>query len=130
MTQHVDIIMSKLHSYINTQLNSLSQNNPLIAVAKPFLSRFIENNTYKVEFMLKQISDRNGMIDVDNLLTETIDSVINTKPFRIDTKFLGELEIGDGKIKMQLPLMNKDLILTQQDLEHLKDVISGKDTNI
>ena len=127
MTQHVDIIMNKLHMYIDTQLNTLSQSNPLIALTKPLISRIIDNNTYKIETILKQISDKNGLVDVDDILSEMIDNIVNTKPFKIDTKILGELEIGGGNIKMNLPFVNKSLVLSKQDLNHLKEMLNGQE---
>ena len=37
---------------------------------------------------------------------------------------LGQLEIGAGKIKMDIPMVNKSLVLNQQDLNELKDMLS------
>ena len=127
MAQHVDVIMSKLHMYVNTQLNTLSQNSPLIALTRPLISRAINNNAYKLEIILKQISDKNGLVDIDSILSEMIDNIVNTKPFKIDTKFLGELEIGGGNIKMNLPFVNKSLVLSKQDLNHLKEMLNGQE---
>lgn len=123
MAQHVDIIMNRLHSFIDAQLNTLSQNNPLIAFTKPLISRVIDNNAYKVESVLKQISDKDGLIDINGILTEMIDNVVNTRPFKVDTKFLGELEIGGGRIKMNLPLVDRALVLSHQDLINLRDML-------
>lgn len=53
-----------------------------------------------------------------------IDNVINTKPFKVNSGFLGELEIGSGKIKMNLPLVNRALVLSHQDLIELKDMLN------
>lgn len=78
----------------------------------------------KVEGMLKQIADKDGMVDVNGILSEMIDNVINTKPFKVNSGFLGELEIGSGKIKMNLPLVNRALVLSHQDLIELKDMLN------
>lgn len=40
------------------------------------------------------------------------------------TGLLGQLEIGAGKIKMDIPIVNKSLVLNQQDLNELKDMLS------
>lgn len=126
MAQHIDIIMDRLQEYIGNQLNTLSQSNPLMAFAKPLVSRVINNNAYKLESMLKQISDKDGMIDIEGILSEMIESVMNTRPFKMDTQFLGELEIGAGKIKMNIPLVDKALVLNHQDLIKLKETLSGQ----
>ena len=95
-----------------------------MALMKPLASRVIDNNMYKVEALLKQISDKDGLVDVEGILTEMSDNIINTKPFKVETGLLGQLEIGAGKIKMDIPMVNKSLVLNQQDLNELKDMLS------
>lgn len=58
---------------------------------------------YKVEALLKQISDKDGLVDVEGILTEMSDNIINTKPFKVETGLLGQLEIGAGKNKDGYP---------------------------
>ncbi|WP_332557618.1 hypothetical protein [Clostridium sp.] len=118
--------MGVFHTYVDAQLTSLTQSSPLIAFAKPLISRVIDNNAYKVEDMLKQVSDKNGMVDIDGILSEMVESVINTKPFKINTKFIGDIEIGGGKIKINLPLVDKALVFNHQDLIKLKDTLNYK----
>lgn len=124
MAKHVDIITSKLEDYIQKQLILISKDNPSIALAKPFLSRIVNNNIYKVNNILKQIADKDGLVDVNGILSETIDNLISIKPFKMDSGFLGELEIGDGKIRMNLPIVDKVLVFNKEDLMNLKDFLS------
>lgn len=72
----------------------------------------------------RMCADKDGMVDVNGILSEMIDNVINTKPFKVNSGFLGELEIGSGKIKMNLPLVNRALVLSHQDLIELKDMLN------
>lgn len=123
MAQHVDVIMDNLHRFIDMKLSALAQENPLLALIKPLASRAINNNLYKIEFLLKQVSDKDGLVDIDGILTEMSENILNTKPFKLDTGLLGELEIGSGKIKMDIPMMNKSLVLNQQDLLELKNML-------
>lgn len=123
MAQHVDIIMGNLHTFINNKLTSLAQENPILALIQPLASRAIDNNLYKVETLLKQISDKDGLVDIDGILSEMTDNIMKTKPFKLNTGLLGELEIGAGKIKMDIPMMNKSLILNQSDLLELKNML-------
>lgn len=124
MAKHVNVIKSKLEDYIQKQLILVSKDNPTIALAKPFLSRIIDNNMYKVDVMLKQIADKDGLIDIDGILSETIDNLMSIKPFKMDSGFLGELEIGDGKIRLNLPIVNKVLVFNKEDLMNLKDFLN------
>lgn len=123
MAQHVDIIMDNLHKFIDVKLSTLSQKNPLLALMKPLAIRAIDNNLYKIEFLLKQVSDKDGLVDIDGILTEMSENILNTKPFKLNTGLLGELEIGAGKIKIDIPMMDKSLVLDQQDLAELKDML-------
>lgn len=124
MAKHVDVITSKLEDYIQKQLILVSKDNPTIALAKPFLSRIVNNNMYKVDNMLKQIADKDGLIDIDGILSETIDNLISIKPFKVDSGFLGELEIGDGKVRLNLPIVDKVLVFNKEDLMNLKDFLN------
>lgn len=126
MAQHVDIIIGNLQKFIDLRLTTLSQENPLIALLKPLAIRAIDNNLYKVETLLKQISDKDGLVDIEGILTEMSNNILNTKPFKLNTGFLGELEIGAGNIKMDIPIVNKSLVLNQQDLIELKDMLTHK----
>ena len=124
MAQHVDIIMGNLQKFIDQRLTSLAMENPLLALVKPLAVRAINNNLYKVETLLKQISDKDGLVDVEGILSEMSDNIMKTKPFKLNTGLLGELEIGAGKIKMDIPMMNKSLILNQSDLLELKNMLT------
>ena len=70
MAQHVDVIMNNLRNFVSVKLTSLSQSNPMMALMKPLASRIIDNNMYKVEALLKHISDKYGLVDVEGILTE------------------------------------------------------------
>jgi hypothetical protein len=50
--------------------------------------------------MLDLISDDDGNIDVETIITEMAESVMDTKPFTVNTEFLGNIEIGGGIIKL------------------------------
>lgn len=123
MAQHVDIIMDNLKKFVDSKLTSLSKENPIMALFKPIASRVVDNNLYKVEGFLKQISDKDGLVDVEGILSEMTQNIMDTNPFKVNTGLLGELEIGAGKIKMDIPMINKSLVLNQQDLKELKDML-------
>ena len=123
MAQHVDIIMGNLQKFIDQRLTSLAMESPLLALVKPLAARAINNNLYKVETLLKQISDKDGLVDVEGILSEMSDNIMKTKPFKLNTGLLGELEIGAGRIKIDIPMMDKSLVLNQQDLTELKDML-------
>lgn len=50
-----------------------------------------------------------------------------TNPFTFKTSFVGDIEIGGGEIKFNLPLTNKRLVLNMTDLETFKEMLITKD---
>lgn len=121
---NVQTIAERLHSYIGVQLTRMAADSPIIAFAKPVLVRVIDNNIGKLEGSLKLIADKNGEIDVDAILTEMLDSVMNTKPFTINTSFTGDIEIGGGLIKMNIPVINKRVMFNLDDLREFKELLT------
>lgn len=124
MAQHVNVIMDRLSSYADLQLLNLSKNNALIALTKPLIIRALNNNLYKLEFVLKQISDKDGLVDIDNILSEMIENITSVQSSKIDTGIIGEFEIKDRTIKINLPFVNKALVFNKQDLLNLKDALT------
>lgn len=47
-------------------------------------------------------------------------------PFTFKTSFVGNIEIGGGEIKFNLPLTNKRLVLNMTDLETFKEMLITK----
>ena len=66
-------------------------------------------------------------IDIENILTEMMENLMTTNPFTFKTSFAGDIEIGGGEIKFNLPLTNKRLVLNMTDLETFKEMLITKD---
>lgn len=60
------------------------------------------------------------------LLTEMMENLMTTNPFSFKTSFIGDIEIGGGQIKFNLPLTNKRLVLNMSDLEAFKETLITK----
>ena len=56
-----------------------------------------------------------------------IQSVMSTRPFVYHTEFLGDLEVGGGFIKMNIPMTNNQIVLGKTDLDTLKDLFINKE---
>lgn len=118
--------MERLQSYVLSQIDSMSQGNPMISFMKPLITRALSKNIAKVRKFLDLIADENGNIDIENILEEMISSVMTTEPFHFNTSFIGDVEIGGGSIKLNLPMTNKKLVFNQSDLESFKETIITK----
>lgn len=114
--------IEKLKTFLTGRINSLALTNPLIGFSKPVILRMINNKIYKAEGFLSMIANESGNIDTQNLIPEMIQSVMNTKPFVYHTEFLGDLEIGGGLIKLNIPMTNNQIVLNKTDLDVLKEL--------
>ena len=114
----------KLKIFLNKQVSSLAMNNPLIAFAQPMITRIVSNKLNSAHSFLSMLTDESGEIDTKTLIPEMIQSIMNTKPFVYHTEFLGDLEIGGGFIKLNIPMTNNQLVLGRNDLEDLKQIFN------
>lgn len=119
-------LTENLKSYINSQLSNMSKNTPMIGLMKPLITRALDNNLRKLSGTLNMIADQNGNIDIENILTEMIQNVVSSNPFTIKTPFIGDIEIGGGKISLNLPFTDKRLVLNEVDLQVLKETLITK----
>lgn len=88
--------------------------------------RALDKNFSKVSKALDLIADKDGNIDIENILTEMMENLMTTNPFTFKTSFIGDIEIGGGEIRFNLPLTNKRLVLNTTDLETFKEMVITK----
>lgn len=119
-------LTDNLKSYVSLQLDSMSKSNPMIGFMKPFITRALDKNFGKVTKALDLISDKEGNIDIENIITEMVENLMNTNPFTFKTSFIGDIEIGGGEIKFNLPFTSKRLVLNITDLETFKEMLITK----
>ena len=121
----------RLKQYITNQITQISKDNPIVAFMKPLFTRAINKNFSKIDSYLSLISDDNDKIDIENILSEMIDSISKTTTFNIKTPIIGNIEIGNSQIKINIPFTDKRLVFNSQDLQILKQTLIGeKCTNL
>lgn len=120
-------LTDNLKSYISLQLESMAKTNPMIGFMKPLITRALDKNFDKVSKALDLIADKDGNIDIENILAEMMENLMTTKPFTFKTSFVGDIEIGGGEIKFNLPLTSKRLVLNLTDLETFKEMLITKE---
>jgi hypothetical protein len=96
-------VADKLKYFIITQVDSMAKTTPLLNIVKPLVSRVIDNNFNKVYSALNLIADSNGEIDIENIISEMMDNLAVTSPFVLHTSFIGDMELGNGLIKINIP---------------------------
>ena len=90
---------------------------------KPLITRALNKKFSEVTKLLDLIADDNGNIDIENILPEMIGNIMNVEPFIFNTPFLGDIELGGGSIKLNIPLTDKKLVLGEEDLKALKELL-------
>lgn len=113
-------IINGITNFVNNKITELTAQNPLMNIFRPVVARAVNNNLGKLDGVLKLIQDSNGDIDVENILTEMIDNLIVSKVQQYPD-VLGGITIGNGNIKIGLPLVNKAIVLDATDIEDFKN---------
>lgn len=119
-------LIENLKAYVDLQLDTMSKNNPMIGFMKPLITRALDKNYSKIHRFLDLIADSDGNIDIDNIIEEMLENIVNTKPFMFQTSVIGDIEIGGGNIKLNLPFTNKRLVLNSSDLNIFKEMLTSK----
>lgn len=68
---------------------------------------------------IKYLLEENGLIDIETLLGKSIDNLIVSPVQEYPDMFKG-VTIGNGKIRIGLPGINKDIVLDANDIETFK----------
>lgn len=119
-------LTDNIKTYLLSQIENMAKTNPMLNFTKPLITRALDKNFNKIIKTLDLIADNDGNIDIDNILNEMIGNVIDMDPFTFNTSFIGDIEIGGGLIKLNIPLTDKQLVLNMQDLQTLKEVLTTK----
>ena len=117
MSRQVSLIINRIKEFVQVKLNSLVSTNTQIAFLKPFATRYLDNKIDKIEKFLYNFADKEGNIDIEGIVDETVENLISKKKAE---RTMGETEkiiIEDGKIKIDLPFINKQVILDNNDLQ-------------
>lgn len=109
-------VKEKLSMFLDKEVNKIANTNTMIAFFKPIIDRIINGNIDKLDNMLALLANEDGHIDVPNILNEMISSLMNTKPFTLDTGLFGDISIGDGLIKIEVPFTSKQITLNSDDV--------------
>lgn len=117
-----EVIIEKIVEFANTKLAEIGANNPVILLVRPFFARAINNNITKLDSLLSMVADKDGMVDIEGIMTEMIDNLLVSR-LTSYPKVLGGLEIGEGSIKLNVPLMNKQLVFDTNDIEVFKQTL-------
>lgn len=118
-------IIKGITDFVNQKLAELSTQNPIINIFRPVIARGVNNNLGRLDSVLKLIQDADGNVDVENILGEMVDNLVVSKVQKYPDVLNG-VEIGEGHIKIGLPIINKSIILDSADIEEFKSQLIKK----
>ena len=123
MKQKTIEVANKIKDFLYVKLDALSNSNPQIAFLKPFAIRYIDNKMNFFDKLLLNFADENGMIDFKEILNEMLENIINSEKLQWDLGIAEKLEIEHGKLKVDIPFLNKQLIFTEDDIKELTNIM-------
>lgn len=119
------VIIDKVVGFANAKLSELSSTNPVVLIARPYIARIINNNIAKFDSLLKLAQDDNGMVDIEGIINETADNLLVAQVKKYP-EVLGGVEIGNGTIRVKIPLIDKVIELDTNDLNAFKETLTSK----
>lgn len=85
----------------------------------------INNNIAKFDSLLKLAQDDNGMVDIEGIINETADNLLVAQVKKYP-EVLGGVEIGNGTIRVKIPLIDKVIELDTNDLTAFRETLTSK----
>lgn len=116
------VIVDKVSTFVVEKLNEVLDSNPFSFIIKPYVSRVANNYIGKLDGLLKAIEDKDGKIDIEGILSESIDNLVVAQVKKYPNVFSG-VEIGGGTIKINIPSFDKQLVFDYNDIETFKQNI-------
>lgn len=121
-------ISSKTKTYVIDIIDNLAQTNFMISVARPAINLAIDNNFHKVDNLLETISDKEGNVDIERLINDTISSVLNGRKGVLPVGKILQIQFGDDKMKIDVPSLNYYVSFDSNDFIKFKNYLLGNGT--
>lgn len=119
-------LTENLQKFVDMQITEMARTNPMIGFTRPLIARAAHNAIGKAHKAISLLADKDGNIDIENILSEMTDSLMSTQPFTINTSFIGDIVIGNGTIKMNIPFTGKDLVFNSSDIQNLRELLTNR----
>lgn len=70
------VIVDKVSTFVGEKLNEVLDSNPFSFIIKSYVSRVANNYIGKLDGLLKAIEDKDGKVDIEGILSESIDNLV------------------------------------------------------
>jgi hypothetical protein len=114
-----------INTFVSDYSDKIALDNPLMCFIKPIITRVVNNKLMEYESFLSLISDKEGNIDIEGILTEIGTSLTKVNPFNYNIQGLN-ISVGGGTIGVDLPIVNKHIVFDADDIEYLKELLTTK----
>ena len=112
-----------LVSFIGIKLDEITLNMPILGLFRPVVAEMVNNNINKLDKVLSLISDDNGMINSDKILSEMLDNLI-VMPIQQYPDIFGGISLGKGTITIKIPFIDKAIEFNSNDIESFKNLLN------
>lgn len=117
-----EVIVNRLIEFYTGKVDELANQNALIMIFRPFIDKAVDKSIGKVDKFLKMIQEEDGTVDIEPLLGKMTDNLIVAATKEYPDLF-GGVTIGNGKIKIGIPGIDKDIVLEAADIDHFKSCL-------
>lgn len=117
-------LIENLQRYVDMQVVEMARTNPMISFMKPVITRAASNAISRADKTLLLLADKEGNIDIESILSEMTESLMTTQPFTIHTSFIGDIVVGNGTIKVEIPFTERNLVFNSSDLQNLREMLT------
>lgn len=117
-----EVIVNKLVEFYTGKIDELANQNALIMIFRPFVYKAADKSIGKIDKFLKMIQEEDGTVDIEPLLGKMTDNLIVAATKEYPDLF-GGVTIGNGKIKIGVPGIDKDIVLEAADIDHFKSCL-------
>lgn len=117
-----EVIINKLIEFYTTKVDEIANQNVFVMIFRPFVDKAANKSIGKIDKFLKMIEEEDGTVDIEPLLSKMTDNLIVAATKEYPDLF-GGVTIGNGKIKIGIPGIDKDFVLEAADIDHFKSCL-------
>lgn len=113
-------------AFVNNKLTEILGNGIGAKVFKPVIVIGMKNNIDKIDSVVKFLLDKDGKFDAVSLINQYEETILNDSEITTFNILNGNIDIGDGKIKISHPYLDKNLVFGTDDVEEFRNLLTPK----
>lgn len=115
-----ETIINEIVNYASTKINSIANESVLFDILfKPFITEVVNVNIAKLDSILSLVTNEEGLINAEKLINDIVDNLVVAP-----VKNIKGINVGDGKVEINLPMIGGSVVFDRSDFEELKTNIN------